>query len=324
MKGMGPGTGLSPEEVRAFHRPSNYRGFQALATSWLMIAASFAAVAVFPGWISIAVALVILGGRHLAIAILMHDCSHYSLFKTRKLNDWIGSWLCAYPTWQDLKRYRTHHIQHHRLAGSPEDPDASLVVGYPTSAGSMARKFFRDLIGITALKRIYGLILMDFGFIQYTASADIRKIPQDGRSFANVLSTGIKNLYGVVITNTALFGILAILGHGSLYWLWVISYFTTFSVFVRIRSIAEHACTKKKLDQDLDPVKSTRTTQANWLARVTVAPHRVNYHLEHHLWMGIPSYLFPKLHRRLQEVGALQGTQQAQGYWEVLVQAMRS
>jgi len=301
-------------DLKKFHEVSDLQGFLAVATTWAMITGSFALVAYLPNPITVLIALVILGGRHLALAILMHDASHYSLFKTKKLNDWIGSWICSYPTWQDLKRYRKHHMDHHLYAGSEKDPDVSLVRGYPTTRASMARKLFRDAIGITGLKRVYGLLLMDFGFITYTASAESKRIPQEGRALSNVIATGIKNLYGVVITHLILYWILRASGHPHLYWLWVISYFTTFSVFVRIRSIAEHAC----LEMDLDPMKCTRTTYASPLARVTVAPHHVNYHLEHHLYMGIPSFRFPELHRKLKESGALKNAHIAQNYLQVL------
>lgn len=312
---------LSRDEMNALAKPSNVRGFLALATTWGMIGGSFALVTWTPSFLTVLIALIILGGRHLALAILMHDASHYSLFRTRSLNQWIGSWLCAYPTWQDLTRYREHHLRHHLYAGNEKDPDVSLIEGFPLTRASLVRKFIRDLTGISGIKRIYGLLLMDLGYIGYTVAADVRPIPQEGRTVLDVLKTGAKNLKGVLITNSALLGILSVLGHPELYLLWVVSYLTFFSLFVRIRSIAEHACT----DRDLDPFRSTRTTEANPLARVTVAPHYVNYHLEHHLLMTVPNFRLPVLHRILKEKGILdKGAYYARGYLEVLKISTRS
>lgn len=311
---------LSAEELRLLIQASDFQGFRAVFTSWLMIAGCFWLVASFPNPVTVAFALVVLGGRHLAIAILMHDCAHYSLFKTRWLNDFIGSWFCAYPTWQDLKRYRVHHLSHHKYAGTEKDPDASLVKPFPVSRKSMIRKFIRDIFGVSGLKRIYGLVLMDFGYIKYTVANDIVPIDQKGRSFWNIVKTGIQNLHGVVLTNTILFLILWAWGHPWLYSLWIVSYLTTFSVFVRIRSLAEHAVT----EMGLDPFKSTRTTLAHWWDRVTVAPHRVNYHLEHHLMMTVPYFRLPKLHQILEDRGALKNAFVAHGYREVLKLAVRN
>lgn len=305
---------LTPDEIRELKTPSDFHGFLSVATTWGMIAASFAIAAWHPSFLTFFLAIVILGGRHLALAILMHDASHYSLFRTRWLNDFIGSWFCAYPTWQDLRRYRPHHMRHHQYAGSLQDPDHDLIAPFPVSKWSLFRKFARDLSGLSGLKRIYGLLLMDFGFIKYTVSASIVPINQTGRKFSEVLKTGARNLHGVVLTNLALFLILSAFGKPWLYLLWLAGYLSAFSIFVRIRSLAEHAVT----DMDLDPFKSTRTTLASPLARVTVAPHRVNYHLEHHLLMTVPSYKFPRMHQMLASRDALEGAHIARNYGEVL------
>src|SRR5690606_3120686 len=95
---------------------------------------------------------------------------------------------------------------------------------------------------------------------------------------------------------------------------WIVAYLTTFSLIIRVRSIAEHACTQL----DADPIKNTRTTYANPIARVTFAPHRVNYHLEHHLLMSIPYFQLPHFHRLLKERGALDSANIAENYWKVM------
>jgi fatty acid desaturase len=75
----------------------------------------------------------------------------------------------------------------------------------------------------------------------------------------------------------------------------VLAYLTTFTLFLRLRSLAEHAC----MERTDDPLRNTRTTRANLLARATVAPLHVNYHLEHHLLPTVPWFRLPALARRL-------------------------
>ena len=48
---------------------------------------------------------------------------------------------------------------------------------------------------------------------------------------------------------------------------------------------------------------------------MTVAPFRVNFHLEHHLLVAVPYFRLPKLHRLLKERELLQ---EAPGYADVL------
>lgn len=94
----------------------------------------------------------------------------------------------------------------------------------------------------------------------------------------------------------------ALLSISLLFWgwtpflLWFAALVTTFQLFLRIRNIAEHACTTTGSD---DPFTHARTTYANWLERTTVAPYWVNFHSEHHLFMGVPCYSLPRAHALL-------------------------
>ena len=67
-------------------------------------------------------AIAVLGTRQLALAVLMHESSHRTLFRTRWMNDWAGR-LCGWAIWQHSDRYRIHHMNHHRFTGSDRDPD---------------------------------------------------------------------------------------------------------------------------------------------------------------------------------------------------------
>ena len=111
--------------------------------------------------------------------------------------------------------------------------------------------------------------------------------------------------------------LLTALGRPELYLLWAAAWLTTHTLVTRIRSIAEHALTP---DPD-DPLGNTRTAIARWWERLLIAPHRVNYHLEHHLLMTVPHYNLPRMHRLLRERGVLDGACVERGYWPILVRA---
>ncbi|MCP4500282.1 MAG: hypothetical protein GY822_10015 [Deltaproteobacteria bacterium] len=81
--------------------------------------------------------------------------------------------------------------------------DASLILGFPTTRASLRRKFTRDLLGVTGLKRIYGLLNMDFGFIAYTAANDVRHLPQEGRSKADVARFALRRLLPLSLSNVS-------------------------------------------------------------------------------------------------------------------------
>jgi fatty acid desaturase len=100
------------------------------------------------------------------------------------------------------------------------------------------------------------------------------------------------------ITNAFLFAVLAAAG---VWWayplLWLVPLLTWMMVITRVRNIAEHAV----VPDSSDPLRNTRTTNANFLERLFIAPYYVNYHLEHHLLFYVPCYNLPKVHRLLCE-----------------------
>ncbi len=233
---------LTREEIRALIQPSDAAGFRAVLTSWGIIALAFAALARFPHPATFVAVVIVLGGRQLALAILMHDASHGLLFRTRWLNDTFAQWVCAKPVWADVVRYRRHHLAHHAHTGTEQDPDRSLAAPFPVTRASLARKLLRDAAGITGVQRVVGLLAMDLEILAYTVTADVRRLPR--RPIGEHLAAGAKNIGGVVVTNALLAGTLALTGHGWVYLAWPVAFLTSFGIVVRIRSIAEHACTE--------------------------------------------------------------------------------
>ncbi|WP_043770596.1 fatty acid desaturase family protein [Algiphilus aromaticivorans] len=293
---------LSREEMAALCRKSDLRGAWAILQVWLCIAATFALLAAYPTPLTFLLAVFILGGQQLACAVLTHEAAHYTLFKTRWMNEVVTDWLVARPIWTDVKRYRQHHMGHHAHTGTEDDPDMSLVRPFPGSRASLRRKLLRDLSGRSGLRRVIGLIGMDLGILKYTVAADVERLPQEGRTWRDYLRASLRNMGPVLIANGVLAAVLAALGALWVYSAWVVAYLTTFSLYVRIRSIAEHACT----EGGPEVLNNTRTTHANWLARLTVAPFRVNYHVEHHLMASVPYYRLKDLHDKLRARGLVQ------------------
>ena len=294
------------EEITELTAKSDLHGSWAVLSTWVVIGGTFATVAGFweylPNWgrlLICIVALVILAGRQLALAILTHDASHQSLFKTKWLNDTLTDWLCARPVWNDLHKYRKHHLRHHSKTSTVDDPDLSLVTGFPTSKKSVMRKFMRDLSGVTGFKFALGRVLMDVEKMEWTVSNDRRWIDQTGRHWSDYPKAFLKNSGGAIVTNAALFSALWAAGHPKLYALWVLAYVTPFPLLLRVRSMAEHA----GMETSNSALTNTRTTKAGYIARALVAPIHVNYHKEHHLMAAVPYFKLPRMHQILRERG---------------------
>ena len=96
--------------------------------------------------------------------------------------------------------------------------------------------------------------------------------------------------------------------------MWLVPLATWYQLVSRIRNIAEHAVVP---DND-DPLRNTRTTLANPLERLFIAPYGVNYHLEHHLFMFVPCWCLPQAHRALARAGWRDRMELRSGYMAVL------
>jgi fatty acid desaturase len=295
-------TFLSDAEIATLKQRSDWQGVRALLQSWAIIAACFALAAWQPHPLVIVAMVVLIGGQQLALAVSMHEAAHHLMFKTRWANDWAGRWLAAYPVIQDMHRYRRHHLAHHRFTGTERDPDLSLASGFPISAASFARKIARDLFGITGVKALIGSVLMLGGVLVYDVSGNGRKADRTGMTFGAKSRQFIVGLYGVVLAQVALLAILWACGVAWMYLLWAAAWLTTFPLFLRIRSISEHAMTP----DPYDALNNARTTRARWWERLLYAPLNVNYHLEHHMLVAAPHWQLPRLHRLLRERGAFE------------------
>jgi fatty acid desaturase len=97
--------------------------------------------------------------------------------------------------------------------------------------------------------------------------------------------------------------------------IWIVALATTFQLILRIRNIAEHACTTTGGN---DPFSHARTTYASWWERGTLAPYWVNFHSEHHLFMGVPCYNLARANELLIEKGYGPRMTLAKGYGKVL------
>lgn len=304
---------LTREEIDSLLEIKDWRGWLTIALNWSVVFAAFALVAWAPNPLTILVALFVIGTRQLGMAVVMHEASHRTMFKNRKLNDWAGNWLAAYPVWSDIGPYRSYHLVHHAKTGSDGDPDLGLVTPFPITKASFRRKIWRDLSGQTGWKQFLAVLRRDLGTARTNNQRNM------GMSRGERPDVGWHKIAPVIVTNAVLLGILAAFGHPELYLLWVVAWFTTYRLVTRLRSIAEHAIPEGA--DRTDPLRNTRTTLASWWERALLAPNRVNFHLEHHLLMTVPHYNLPRMHRLLKERGALDSALVSNGYREVFAEA---
>lgn len=276
---------ISKEQYEEIKEKQDWRNVFSISSNWLQMSAAMALFFFYPNVITFLVALVIIGSRQFALAVLAHDAAHNLLFANNKVNDWAGQWFCAYPIFQDNRVYRPYHLKHHRHTETDDDPDLVLSSPFPITKRSFIRKVFRDLTGITGVKRYWGSLSSIFR--------------TKGDNVFNKISKTSNKLHGFLISNLIIFVLISTTMHWSLFLLlWWLPSFTYYSLIIRIRNISEHAVTPGNNDFD-----NTRTTKSTVLTRFLMVPHNVNYHLEHHLFTRCPWYNLPKAHSMMIENG---------------------
>ncbi len=275
---------LPAEVLRSLQEVSWLRSGLSLISTWGLIAATLLTAVSLPHPVIWGLAMLVIGRCQHALAVLMHDAAHFRLLPSRRWNDWVGHWLCAQPIASHLLAYRTVHLRHHKYLLTAKDPDLSLSLPFPCGRASWRRKLLRDAVGISALvMRGYLVVDRESGRMRPRAERLLRQ--WDAANTAKRLAGG-----------AAIAGLLWA-GYGPAFLiLWVLPLLTVYQVILRVRGVLEHAAVPDRED----PLRNARTViSRNPLARFFLAPHHVAFHLEHHLYPGVPHYNLPRLHRAL-------------------------
>jgi fatty acid desaturase len=290
------------EEWERLTERNDWMGPLLILHGWLIIAGAMA-LSVWSLWF-LPLSIALIGARQLGLTILMHDGAHGALHSNRAVNDFIGHWLCGAPMAGHLEQYRNYHLTHHKYAQSEKDPDLGLSAPFPITRSSLHRKMIRDLTGQTFYKQRRNQFANALGF-------GIRK----GKGQENRSQSAREAVVPMLVTNVVIFTVLALLGYWWAYFaLWLLPMATWMMLVTRLRNIAEHAV----VPSNTDPLRHARTTLANPLEGLFIAPYWVNYHCEHHMFMHVPCYNLGRLHRALAAKGATKDMEVQRGYARVI------
>ena len=264
-----------------------------IATQWSSIIGSLVVAAYYPYWWVFVICGVVIATRMQALGVLLHDATHYLLYKNRVVNDVVSDLTLAFPLGMSTTLYRRTHFRHHRFTNSEQDQDlvAQREEGewyeWPKSKLGLTWALARSVFGVNAHK----------AWILYTYWAPwhslFKPIDSDFPLRARVL----------YLLSAA--GIYSLIGWGiSVDWkltatlcaLYAIPSLTLLNLINRVRATAEHVGTERTHE-----LNSTRSIVPRWYERLTIAPFNVSYHLEHHLFPSVPGYNLQRLHRHLME-----------------------
>jgi fatty acid desaturase len=267
---------LTKEEIRDLSRIDSVKFTAAAVLEYGLIAA---AVWISQTWwnpVVYVLAVIVIGSRINGLGGLMHDAAHYRAYANRSLNDFVGE-LLALPTSASMAGYRNTHFAHHRELNSENDPDWQRNVGlkefeFPAPRTSVLMHLMRYLSGLKIAAALGG----------FHKNKDTRDIP------AAVARARLVFFAGLIAASIAL-------GFWKLLLLyWIVPLLTVFLAIRYLRNVAEHYAVEHE-----HVLNESRTVLAPFWELWLIAPWGLNYHLEHHLFPGVPCFRLGELHRLL-------------------------
>jgi fatty acid desaturase len=269
---------IDPATLKALSKIRPWRGILQVALEWLGIAAGIILCETYWHPLLYIATVIWIGSRQSALAVMMHEATHYRLLPNRKWNDWVGEIVTAWPVLVTVNAYRQNHWAHHRHVNKPEDPDwqrkqNNVLFEYPKSGLHMALITLKYWLGFYAIK-------------QFAEINQVAKIPAQLKFFRLFFYVG------VVIASIIFHFWLGLLIY------WIVPLFTYFLWIIYVRGVAEHF---GGIEDHDDLLGKTRHIEANFFERLLIAPHYIHVHIGHHLYPSVPFYNLRELQRLLME-----------------------
>jgi fatty acid desaturase len=261
-------------------------------------AAIWAGLYFWPNPLVLLLSILVIGTRQHALFVIAHDAAHYLLYENRLLNETVGR-ASAMLQGLSMCTYRVIHRLHHNNLYGALDPDTALHGGYPRGRAYLVKKLLKDLSGLTAWKT-YAYFLGGAPALNTATNVALRPLDDTSEKLRNDARHDRNAVIGFHIMALILF---AASGYLLQYLvLWVLPLVTVVQAILRLRAIAEHGATT----DFSSPLTAARTNFAPAWLEWLIFPHRVNYHIEHHLYASVPHYNLPALHREMTERRLLQ------------------
>jgi fatty acid desaturase len=286
---------LEPTEARSLHRLSHSKGvlrFVSFLSLYAIGGVGAVMVSTAYPWF-LAIPFWILAGASLhGISLFTHEAVHGTLSQNKIVNACLGA-LCAWPVWQNYSAYRVLHLAHHADLGGEHDPDHY-------------ENYTRWTWGVFTLNWLRLLI----GYPIY-----ITAIPILGWKH------GSWKERTAIAVETACCAALAVVAWKFLPAAWLLHAWLGPMLFinamVNIRGMSQHTL----LEHSDDEILGTRSILTGPVVRFFMCNE--NYHLEHHLYPGIPWYHLPTAHRMLSPELRRRGAPFIASYSSFVVQFIR-
>ncbi len=266
-----------------------WRTIYDIFVSYAVIALAVASVYVVSWWLYPVVA-VIVANRILALSLLCHEGLHGNLHPNLKVNDFIGRYFCAFPTFISFSKYRRLHLLHHGTVGSDKwDPDRHLYASYPMTLSRFLWIQFSRLVTFRTL--------IDF-LAYYTEFPELltRKRLANGKLF---VFSSRSDLIPFLLFHLIVMSLVVGLGYGADYLLLItLPVLLITQPYVLLMGGLQHGPTRS-----LGPSGVSRSIRGSRIYMWLLLPVDICFHGEHHKNASVPHYWLKTYARDLEGQG---------------------
>lgn len=270
---------LTREELKDFMQRSNGPSLRRLGLWFLVLACSTTLIAVtWNSWL-IWPAMFIQGVILVHHFSLQHECVHYTVFRTRWLNDLVGQ-VCGYTILLPHRFFRYEHCDHHTYTQiHGDDPE---LIPLPESFG----QYFVYLSAVPYWRTKFTEVIRHA--LGRLSAVELKFIPKEEQTAVFRDARLMLGFYALVILAMALSG------WWGLIWYWFIPLVLGEPVMRFIR-MTEHVG-RPTVAQISDNTR-TNLVSAPW----RFLSWNMNYHAEHHYVSSVPFHTLPRLHEKLRD-----------------------
>jgi len=365
------GPRFSRETIAELRKLDNTTNVRFIAGTWAVIAitvglatwcySAFLAGDIAFWWtvpVTIVAALVIGAAQH-QLGGIVHEGTHFLLFKDRQVNELVSDWTAAFAIYTSTHSFRLHHFAHHQFVNDPKrDPnfeqaqESGYWLDFPVEQFELVKGLLRLMSPVSTVRYIIarakqsaigtetnpfskpdhmgdpwavragilfavvapivttvfvalGWFAVAFGFLIASWVVVVTYyyvIPDDHYPQSKIdpvislrtTSIGRMTFLGIVyflLTIGEYASGLPVWGWYGL--LWILPLFTSFPVYMVLREWVQHG------NADRGRYTNSRVFLVDPFSRYAVFPLGMDYHLPHHLFVGVPHYKLKQLHEEL-------------------------
>jgi fatty acid desaturase len=220
------------------------------------------------------ISVLMVSKAQLSLLLLGHEAVHNSVFRNKRLNDFVGAYICFGPVGVGFNIARAAHLDHHSYLLTERDVKLDQQLAVPTRR-NLIRHLLRPLFGFYLFKGALRLV----GF---TIETRVKA------AYSLTSAQRMADIRAIVISSLFLFATLTAIDWRLYLFYWIAPLFTVTAFLHNARAMLDH------VRMPDEPEGLLYSYKVNWYDRMLFGT--LSYrHAEHHLWPQVPHHQLARL-----------------------------